>query len=212
MQVEVWSDVVCPWCYIGKRRLDEALAAFPGGDDVVVVHRAFQLDPKAVSDGRRTVDVIAEKYRTDSAGAAAMMANVTEVAATVGLSYRLLDTVSGNTRDAHRLVLWAQAQGQSAELLESMYSGYFEQARDIFTTEALCELAAEAGLDSTEARAMLSTTAFIDDVAADQALAAQFGATGVPFFVFDRAYGISGAQPLEAFAATLERAAQGPPE
>jgi predicted DsbA family dithiol-disulfide isomerase len=212
MQVEVWSDVVCPWCYIGKRRLDEALAAFPGGDDVVVVHRAFQLDPKAVSDGRRTVDVIAEKYGTDPAGAAAMMANVTEVAATVGLSYRLLDTVSGNTRDAHRLVLWAQAQGQSAELLESMYSGYFEQARDIFTTEALCELAAEAGLDSTEARAMLSTTAFIDDVAADQALAAQFGATGVPFFVFDRAYGISGAQPLEAFAATLERAAQGPPE
>ncbi|CAB4989611.1 unannotated protein [freshwater metagenome] len=212
MQVEVWSDVVCPWCYIGKRRLDEALAAFPGGDDVVVVHRAFQLDPKAVSDGRRTVDVIAEKYGTDPAGAAAMMANVTEVAATVGLSYRLLDTVSGNTRDAHRLVLWAQAQGQSAELLESMYSGYFEQARDIFTTEALCELAAEAGLDSTEARAMLSTTAFIDDIAADQALAAQFGATGVPFFVFDRAYGISGAQPLEAFAATLERAAQGPPE
>ena len=212
MQVEVWSDVVCPWCYIGKRRLDEALAAFPGGDDVVVVHRAFQHDPKAVSDGRRTVDVIAEKYGTDPAGAAAMMANVTEVAATVGLSYRLLDTVSGNTRDAHRLVLWAQAQGQSAELLESMYSGYFEQARDIFTTEALCELAAEAGLDSTEARAMLSTTAFIDDIAADQALAAQFGATGVPFFVFDRAYGISGAQPLEAFAATLERAAQGPPE
>ena len=212
MQVEVWSDVVCPWCYIGKRRLDEALAAFPGRDDVVVVHRAFQLDPKAVSDGRRTVDVIAEKYGTDPAGAAAMMANVTEVATTVGLSYRLLDTVSGNTRDAHRLVLWAQAQGQSAELLESMYSGYFEQARDIFTTEALCELAAEAGLDSTEARAMLSTTAFIDDVAAYQALAASFGATGVPFFVFDRAYGISGAQPLEAFAATLERAAQGPPE
>ena len=212
MQVEVWSDVVCPWCYIGKRRLDEALAAFPGGDDVVVVHRAFQLDPKAVSDGRRTVDVIAEKYGTDPAGAAAMMANVTEVAATGGLSYRLLDTVSGNTRDAHRLVLWAQAQGQSAELLESMYSGYFEQARDIFTTEALCELAAEAGLDSTEARAMLSTTDFIDVVAADQALAASFGATGVPFFVFDRAYGISGAQPLEAFIATLERAAQGPPE
>jgi predicted DsbA family dithiol-disulfide isomerase len=212
MQVEVWSDVVCPWCYIGKRRLDEALAAFPGGDDVVVVHRAFQLDPKAVSDGRRTVDVIAEKYGTDPAGAAAMMANVTEVAATVGLSYRLLDTVSGNTRDAHRLVLWAQAQGQSAELLESIYSGYFERARDIFATDALCELAAEAGLDSTEARAMLSTTAFVDDIAADQALAAQFGATGVPFFVFDRAYGISGAQPLEAFAATLERAAQGPPE
>ena len=212
MQVEVWSDVVCPWCYIGKRRLDEALAAFPRRDDVVVVHRAFQLDPKAVSDGRRTVDVIAEKYGTDPAGAAAMMANVTEVAATVGLSYRLLDTVSGNTRDAHRLVLWAQAQGQSAELLESIYSGYFERARDIFATDALCELAAEAGLDSTEARAMLSTTAFVDDVAADQALAAQFGATGVPFFVFDRAYGISGAQPLEAFIATLERAAQGPPE
>ena len=212
MQIECWSDVVCPWCYIGKRRLDEALAAFPGRDDVTIVHRAFQLDPGAVSEGRRTVDVIAEKYRTDAAGAAAMMANVTEVAATVGLSYRLLDTVSGNTRDAHRLVLWAQEQGQSAELLESIYSGYFEQARDIFTRDALCDLADRAGLDSNDARAMLSGSAFIDEVAADQSLAAQFGATGVPFFVFDRAYGISGAQPLEAFTATLERAAQGTPE
>ena len=183
MHIEVWSDVVCPWCYIGKRRLDEALAGFSGRDDVTVVHRAFQLDPRAVSEGRLTVEVIADKYGMDQAGAAAMMSNVSEVAASVGLAYHLDETVSGNTRDAHRLLLWAQDQGQSAE----------------------------AGLDPVAARTMLEGTRFIDDVSADQALAAQFGATGVPFFVFDRAYGVSGAQPLEAFVATLNNAAEGSP-
>lgn len=209
MRIECWSDVVCPWCYIGKRRLDEALAAFPGRDGVEIVHRAFQLDPRAVSEGRLTIEVIAEKYGMDQAGAAAMMSNVSEVAASVGLSYRLEETVSGNTRDAHRLLLWAQERGQSAGLLEVLYSGYFEFGRDIFDTDSLCDLASEAGLDPDAARAVLAGTGFIDDVAADQALAAQFGATGVPFFVFDRAYGISGAQPLEAFVATLSKAAEG---
>ena len=110
MNIEVWSDVVCPWCYIGKRRLDEAVAGFSGRDDVDVVHRAFQLDPGAVSEGRLTIEVIAEKYGMDLAGAAAMMGNVSEVATSVGLAYQLDETVSGNTRDAHRLLLWAQDQ------------------------------------------------------------------------------------------------------
>ena len=211
MQIEVWSDVVCPWCYIGKRRLDEAVAGFSGRDDVTVVHRAFQLDPTAVSEGRLTVEVIAVKYGMDLAGAAAMMGNVSEVATSVGLAYQLDETVSGNTRDAHRLLLWAQDQGKSADLLEVLYSGYFEFARDIFDIDSLCDLTSEAGLDPVAARTMLAGTGFIDDVAADQALAAQFGATGVPFFVFDRAYGISGAQPLEAFVATLSKAAEGSP-
>jgi predicted DsbA family dithiol-disulfide isomerase len=162
-----------------------------------------------VSEGRLTIEVIAEKYGMDQAGAAAMMSNVSEVAASVGLSYRLDETVSGNTRDAHRLLLWSQEQGQSAGLLEVLYSGYFEFGRDIFDTDSLCDLASEAGLDPHAARAVLAGTGFIDDVAADQALAAQFGATGVPFFVFDRVYGISGAQPLEAFVATLSKAAEG---
>lgn len=209
MQIECWSDVVCPWCYIGKRRLDEALAAFPGRDSVTVIHRAFQLDPGAVSAGRRTVDVLAEKYGMDPAGAATMMGSVTEVARSVGLDYRLLDTVSGNTRDAHRLLLWAQELDRAGDLLEALYSAYFEAARDIFGTDALCAIAAEAGLDPDAGRTMLEGSDYLDAVSADQALAAQLGANGVPFFVFDRAYGISGAQPLEVFTATLERAAAG---
>lgn len=184
MHIEGWSDVVCPWCYIGKRRPDEALAGFSGRDDVTVVHRAFQLDPRAVSEGRLTVEVIADKYGMDQAGAAAMMRNVSEVAASVGLAYHLI---------------------------EVLYSGYFEFGRDIFDIDSLCDLTSEAGLDPVAARTMLEGPGFIDDVSADQALAAQFGATGVPFFVFDRAYGVSGAQPLEAFVATLSKASAGSP-
>ncbi|CAB4886180.1 MAG: DsbA family oxidoreductase [Actinobacteria bacterium] len=212
MLVEVWSDVVCPWCYIGKRRLEEALESFPGREDVTIVHRAFQLDPTARSEGRRTVDVISEKYRTDAIATAAMLENVTEVASTVGLSYQLGGTLSGNTANAHRLLLWAQGLGSAQPLLESLYSGYFEQGLNIFSIDDLVAFAERAGLDPDAARAMLGTDEFVSDVAADQALAAQFGANGVPFFVFDRAYGISGAQPLQVFVDTLAKAAQGASE
>jgi predicted DsbA family dithiol-disulfide isomerase len=208
MQVEVWSDVVCPWCYIGKRRLEQALASvdYP----VEVIHRAFQLDPAATTEGRRTLEVIAAKYRLSAADATSMMANVEQVAASVGLDYHLEETVSGNTRDAHRVLLWAQEQGKANDLLESLYSGYFEQARPIFTAEELMPLVAFAGLDVAAALDMLGSDAYVEQVRADQELAASFGATGVPFFVFNRQYGISGAQPLEAFEQTLRSAAQSP--
>jgi predicted DsbA family dithiol-disulfide isomerase len=212
MNIEVWTDVVCPWCYVGKRRLDQALDAFEGRADVTVVHRAFQLDPNAITRGQLMTDLIAEKYGTDRAGAAEMMRNVSDIAATVGLNYRLDETVSGNTRDAHRLLLWAQDHGKAQELLDSMYSGYFEQAKPVFVVDDLLPFAAAVDLDVDAARAMLSGDRYISEVTADQELASQFGANGVPFFVFDRTYGISGAQPLEAFVATLEKAAGSVPE
>lgn len=207
MQVEVWSDVVCPWCFIGKRRLEQALACVDYPVDVI--HRAFQLDPAATTEGRRTLEVVAAKYRLSVSEAASMMANVEQVASSVGLDYHLEDTVSGNTRDAHRLLLWAQDQDRANELLEALYSGYFEQARPVFTVEELMPFVASADLHEEAARTMLGSDAYVDQVRADQETAAALGATGVPFFVFNRQYGISGAQPLEAFEQTLRKAAEG---
>ncbi len=205
MQIEVWSDVVCPWCFIGKRRLEHALAD-SGLTDVEVVHRAFQLDPHATTEGRRTVEVIATKYGTDVAGAEEMMGQVTKVALGEGLSYRLLDTTSGNTELAHELLLWAQDQGRGQELLERLYSAYFERAEPVFTREELLPHVAAVGLDVEEARAAIVSGVYRARVAEDVDLARQFGANGVPFFVFDRRYGISGAQQLEAFVQTLREA------
>lgn len=220
MRIEVWADVVCPWCYIGKRRLQAALAERGIANEVEVVHRAFQLDPTASTTTEPTIDHLAAKYGVSRDEALAMMANVTEVAAGEGLDYLLDRTMTGNTRDAHRLVLWAQERPDrdssagpagpnddaAQRLLEGMYSAYFEQGRGVFSTDDLVALAAEVGLDADEARAMLAGTAYLDQVVQDQVLARTFGASGVPFFVIDRAYGVSGAQPLEVFLDAIDQA------
>lgn len=205
MLVEVWSDVVCPWCFIGRRRLQTALRAFPHAAEVRVEHRAFQLQPDA-EGVVPTVQHLAEKYGAGEAQVEQMMANVCTVADGEGLCYNLEATLSGNTFDAHRLLLWAQAQGRAEELLELLYAGYFEQARSVFGDEALLAFVAEAGLDVDAARAVLASDAFADDVLAHRAQATAYGANGVPFFVIDGRYGISGAQPVEAFTQTLETA------
>lgn len=205
MLIEVWSDVVCPWCFIGRRRLQSALAGFPHADQVRVVHRAFQLQPDATGV-TPTGQHLAEKYNVSPEQVAEMQRNVCAVADGEGLCYDLDATLSGNTLDAHRLLLWAQSEGDAEDLLERMYSAYFEQGRSLFDDEALLTLVAEAGLDREQAANVLSSEAFADEVREHQATAASFGANGVPFFVFDRKYGISGAQPLEAFTQTLQSA------
>ena len=204
MRIEIWSDVVCPWCFIGKRRLERALAT-AGVTDAVITHRAFQLDPSATTDGRRTVDVLAAKYGLDEAGVKEMMGQVTEVAASEGLDYRLLDGISGNTVLAHRLLLWAQEQGRAQELLELLYSAYFEGAKPVFTLEDLLPYVSEAGLDASAAGIAMESGAYAAEVESDAELARAFGANGVPFFVFDRKYGISGAQPFEVFVQTIAK-------
>jgi predicted DsbA family dithiol-disulfide isomerase len=208
MQIEVWSDVVCPWCYIGKRRLQSALEQRGLADDVEIVHRAFQLDPTASTTTEPTIDHLAAKYGVSRDEALTMMSNVTEVAAAEGLDYHLDLCMTGNTRDAHRLALWAQEQDPAIadQLLEAMYSAYFEQGRGVFTTDDLVAFASEVGLDADAAREMLSGTAYLDQVVQDQVLARTFGANGVPFFVIDRAYGVSGAQPVEAFLSAIDQA------
>lgn len=208
MQIEVWADVVCPWCYIGKRRLQSALEQRGLTDDVEIVHRAFQLDPTASPVTEPTVDHLAAKYGVTREQALAMMSDVTEVAAGEGLDYHLDLCMTGNTRDAHRLALWAQEQDQAAaqRLLDAMYSAYFEQGRGVFSTDDLVALATEVGLDGDAAREMLAGTAYVDQVIQDQVLARTFGANGVPFFVIDRAVGVSGAQPVEVFLSALDQA------
>ena len=207
MEIDVWSDVVCPWCYIGRRRLQAALAERDDLGDVTIRHRAFQLQPDAPKDlAVPTAEHLAHKYGVTPEQAREMQANVTEVAASVGLTYNLGATLSGNTEDAHRLLLWAGDHGGQDELLERMYEAYFVNGRSLFDRESLLALVGEAGLDVQAAALVLDGDAYADQVSEDGAVAHQLGANGVPFFVFDMKYGISGAQPAEVFTQTLDAA------
>jgi predicted DsbA family dithiol-disulfide isomerase len=198
IHIDIWSDVVCPWCFIGRRRLQKAIDQYGKGREVVVRHRAFQLQPDA-REVVRTDEMLASKYRIDKAEVEKMQANVCSIADGEGLCYDLSETYSGNTREAHRLILWAQEIGKGDELLEALYSAYFEKKRSIFTHDELTAIAVELGLVESEVRALLGSGKFSDEVAQDQAFAAQLGAGGVPFYVIDMKFGISGAQPQEVF-------------
>ncbi len=205
MIVDVWSDVVCPWCFIGRRRLQKALQAVAGSEKVVVRHRAFQLQPDA-SGVMPTKELLAKKYNLKPDQVESSQANVCSIADGEGLCYDLTNTMSGNTGNAHRLLKWAESLGKEDQLLEAMYSGYFEKSQGVFSDDELLGFVAQVGLDVSKAKEVLATQEFADDVLQDQQLAQQLGANGVPFFVFDMKYGISGAQPQEVFNATLEKA------
>lgn len=205
MIIDVWSDVVCPWCFIGKRRLDKALASFDHRDQVVVRHRAFQLQPN-IATTVPTAQHLAEKYQLGEAQVKEMQANVCAIADGEGLCYNLDDTLSGNTRNAHRLLLWSESIGKQDDLLEAMYSAYFEKSQPLFSDADLVAVATSIGIDAGMVKEVLDSEQYSDSVTADQELAAQLGATGVPFFVFDMKYGISGAQPQEVFTQTLAEA------
>ncbi|MEY4735610.1 MAG: hypothetical protein RL428_945 [Actinomycetota bacterium] len=208
MIIDIWSDVVCPWCFIGKRRLEKALSLFEHRDQVTIRHRAFQLQPDITS----TVDTksyLAQKYQMAQEQVEQMQANVCAIADGEGLCYNLDGTLSGNTFDAHRLLLWSAEIGKQDALLEAMYSAYFEKSQPLFSRDDLIAVCSQVGISATEVDEILSSDKFSQEVIADRALATQLGATGVPFFVVDLKYGISGAQPLEAFTQTLETAWRG---
>lgn len=207
MIIDIWSDVVCPWCFIGKRRLEKALSQFEHREEVVIRHRAFQLQPD-IDTTQPTKAYLAEKYRMAKSQVEEMQANVCAIADGEGLCYNLDETLSGNTFDAHRLLLWAETIGKQDELLEVMYSAYFEKSLPLFSHEDLITVASSAGIDEVDVRALLNSEEFSNQVLEDRALATQLGATGVPFFVIDMKYGISGAQPQEAFTQTLNTAWQ----
>jgi hypothetical protein len=205
MIIDVWADVVCPWCFIGKRRLEKALSAFGHKDEVTIRHRAFQLQPDA-KDVLPTSELLASKYQVSPEQVKQMQANVCAVADGEGLCYNLDETLSGNTFDAHRLLLWAATINKQDELLEAMFSSYFEKSRPLFSHSDLVSVAISVGIDADLADDILRSDQYADEVVTDRNLASQLGATGVPFFVVDMKYGISGAQPLEAFTQTLQTA------
>ena len=211
MLVEIWSDVICPWCYVGKRRFEHALALFDGRDDVDVIWRSFELDPNAPREPIALADRLAAKFNVSHAEAVAINERMTETASAVGLHFRLDNAISGNTLDAHRVLHLAASQGLQAEADERIKESYFAEGRPISDRESLIELAASVGLDAGETRAMLESDRLIDEVREDEQTAAAFGINAVPFFVFDRRLGVSGAQPPEVLLGALQEAAGEPP-
>lgn len=207
MQVEIWSDIICPWCYIGKRRFEQALAGFAHKDKVNVIWRSFELDPEAPRQREGTLrEYLAKKYRVSLEEAAAMNERVTSVAKEAGLEYRLADARPGNTFDAHRLLHFAASRQMGERAAERLMHGYFSESLPVGERAALARLAPEFGIAENEALAMLESDAYSGEVRADEARAAKFGITVVPFFVFDEKAGISGAQPVEVFSEALQRA------
>ncbi|GAA3503579.1 DsbA family oxidoreductase [Streptomyces prasinosporus] len=209
MRVEIWSDIACPWCYVGKARFEKALAAFPHRDEVEVVHRSFELDPgRAKDDIQSVVTMLAGKYGMSEAQAEAGEENLGAQAAAEGLPYRTRGRDHGSTFDMHRLLHFARERGRQEQLLDLLYRANFAEERSVFDDdERLVELAGAAGLDPDAARGVLADPeAYAAEVRADEREAARLGATGVPFFVLDRTYGVSGAQPAEVFARALSRA------
>ena len=213
MHIEIWSDVVCPWCYVGKRRLETALAGFAHADEVEVVYRSFELDPTAPrptgGEPEPSTSVIARKYGRPEPEMRRMQQQLIDLAAQEGLALRLFDTVHTNTVDAHRvlhLALDAGVPELQRALKETLLAAYFADARDVGDHAVLTEVAVATGLDEDRVRAVLAGEEFADAVAADVAQARAFGATGVPFFVVDRRYAVSGAQPVEVFEQLLEQA------
>jgi predicted DsbA family dithiol-disulfide isomerase len=207
MKVEIWSDVVCPWCYIGKRRFESALAQFEHRDQVEVIWRSYQLDPRAPQHGeQKTIDMLAQKYGVSVAQAAKMQERVSAIAAQEGLEYHLDQTRHENTFDAHRLLHLAAERGLQSEAEERFFHAHFTEGKALGDNETLVQLAAEVGIAEDDARATLDSDAYADAVRADIRRARTFGIQGVPFFAVDEQYGVSGAQPSELLKEVLERA------
>jgi predicted DsbA family dithiol-disulfide isomerase len=206
MRIDIWSDVVCPWCYLGKRRLEQALAGFEHRAEVEVVWHSFQLDPSAVTSDEPTADRLAAKLGTDRAGVRAMHDRMAALAAEVGLDFHFEGTTATNTFDAHRLLHLAAEHGRQGELKERLLRGYFTDGERVGDHETLVRLAVEVGLPEAVVRELLAGDDRADQVHADLAQARAYGISGVPFFVLDARYGISGAQPTEVFSQALDQA------
>lgn len=207
MRVEIWSDVVCPWCYIGKRRLESALERFERRDEVEVMWRAFELDPNAPEERQGAyLDRLAAKYGVSRAEAEAMVERVTRAGDEAGVEFRFDRARPGNTFDAHRLVHLGLEHGLQDEVEERLMAATFTEGRPIGRPSTLLEVAAEVGLDSDEAEELVSGDRFADDVRADESLARALGIRAVPYFVIDRTFGLPGAQQPDVILDALRRA------
>jgi predicted DsbA family dithiol-disulfide isomerase len=207
LAIDVWSDVMCPFCYLGDAHLNRALEKFAHGDAVDVTYHSFQLMPE-LEAGKAVdlLDLLVTKRGYPRAQAEAANARLTAQGREFGLDFRFDRAVTTNTLDAHRLTHFAKAAGRQRELVERLFKAYFTDGRNIGSHDDLADLAAEAGLDRAGAAEVLAGGAFQAEVEADINQARQYGISGVPFFVFGQKYAVSGAQPVEAFQQALQTA------
>jgi predicted DsbA family dithiol-disulfide isomerase len=207
MKVEIWSDVMCPFCYIGKRRFESALQNFEHKDEIEIEWKSFQLNPDLETDPTVNID----QYLADKKGwtidyARQLNAQVTQMAAEAGLTYNFDKAVVANSFNAHRFSHLAKKHGLGIEAEEQLFKAYFTDGKNIDNKETLIELGRELGIDSDETKHALDNNSFADDVKHDIAEAQYFGIQGVPFFVLNNKYGISGAQAVLVFEETLQKA------
>ncbi|MFA6470243.1 MAG: DsbA family oxidoreductase [Bacteroidota bacterium] len=209
MKVEIWSDVMCPFCYIGKRRFEEALQQFPGKDSVTVEWKSFQLNPDMVTDPSKNINQYLAEHKGISIEQAKQMNDrVTTMALEAGLKYDFDKAIVANSFDAHRLSHWSKQYGKQDAMEERLFRAYFTEGKNTADHETLALLAAEIGLDEQEARTFLAGKVFSEAVEQDIYEAQQVGARGVPFFVFDNKYAVSGAQPSSLFLQVLNKIAE----
>ena len=205
MRVDIWSDVICPWCYLGKARFEQALSAFAHRDEVEVVYHSFELDPSYPKDSTETTfAMLTRKYGLSEADARAAESRVAGLAAAEGLAFDPERPV-GNTFDIHRVLHLGLAKGVQAELVRAVNQAYFGQGRQVFDHGVITEIAAGAGLDAAVVGDVIDGDAYAEEVRQDELQARQLGISGVPFFVFDMALGVSGAQPTEMFANAFDQ-------
>jgi len=206
LSVHIWSDVVCPWCFVGKRRFERAVAEF--GQPVEVVWHSFELDPRGThlaEEGLSAPERLAKKMGTPVERARAMMEQMARTGEPDGIHFNLLDGKTGQSFDAHRLIHFAAAKGKQGEMKERLLRAHFEEAQNCSDKAVLGKLAAEVGLDESEAKEVLDSERYAADVRKDEEDARELGISGVPFFVIGR-YGVSGAQSSAAFLQVLDRA------
>jgi predicted DsbA family dithiol-disulfide isomerase len=207
MKIDVWSDFVCPFCYVGKRRLEEALNQFPHKDQVEVEFKSFELDQNSpVYNGKSIHEVLATKYGMSLEEAKKANHSVGQQAASVGLTFNFEEMKPTNTFDAHRLAKYAKAQGKEREMTEKLLFSYFTESKHLGDHETLGEIAEAVGLDRQETLKVLEDkNAYANEVRIDEGLAQQYGVRGVPYFVINQKYAISGAQPTETFLSALQQ-------
>lgn len=206
MKVEIWSDVMCPFCYIGKRKFEAALGQFADSANIEIVWKSFQLDPDLEPQpGKNVYQYLAERKGMSYEQSVKMHENVVQMAAESGLDYRFDKAVIGNSFDAHRLLQLAKTRGLGDALEERLFHAYFTEGKDIGDHATLTAIGKDAGLDEAEITTMLAGEAYTTEVTRDIYEAQQIGVRGVPFFVFNRKYAISGAQQTEVFLDTLQK-------
>lgn len=207
MTIEIWSDIACPFCYLGKRTLEHALSNFPKGKEINIVWRSFQLNPDLITDTNlSTYDYLHDHKGIAIEQAKQMTAGISERGRELGISYEFEKSVVSNTRKAHEAIHFAAAYGKQSEMKEALLHAHFTEGKNVDDFGVLVEIASGLNLNTETFLNALTTNKYAHEVEKDQQMAQQIGVRGVPFFVFNRKYAVSGAQPIEVFQETLDKA------